>query len=178
MFRSTIVCLALGLAAVGCSKQQEPATPASTPAAPASVAPKAATEAVAKAVETNEGGGLTFSPDIIKLCPGVRSPKFGFDSAALRDQWTDALQTLSSCMKSGGLAGKSLVLTGHTDPRGEEDYNMALGGRRAGSVKDALAAFGIDGGRLSTTSRGEAEAKGTDEATWTQDRRVDIDLRR
>jgi peptidoglycan-associated lipoprotein len=79
-------------------------------------------------------------------------------------------------MKDGGLKDRNLLLVGHADPRGEEDYNLALGGRRANSVRDAMRKLGVASGRFQLTSRGALEAKGTDEATWAEDRRVDVKL--
>jgi outer membrane protein OmpA-like peptidoglycan-associated protein len=178
--RSEVVSLlAAGLLVVGCASQQKPsATVTDTPSDGASSVSKEQHEAVEKAAETTQGGGLTFSPDVLRLCPGVRSPNFGFDSAELRGEWQAALSTLATCMKTGGLKDSALLMTGYTDPRGTEDYNMALGSRRAESVRAAVVAFGVDGARVGTSSRGKAEAKGTDEASWAGDRRVDIGLRR
>lgn len=170
--------LALALCPLlGCSSQKKAVTPDEAPTSkPAMVTPKQ-TEAVKKAADENQGGGLRISEEIMKLCPGIRPPKFGYDSAAVSDGWTEAMQKIAQCMNDGGLKGKGLLLTGHTDPRGDDEYNMALGGRRASAVKTALGEFGVDGGRVDVTSRGEVDAKGTDEDTWAQDRRVDIGLR-
>lgn len=175
--------LALGLLLPACGHKKDAATPAdmanaATPAPPAMKEPSPVQrEAVAAAAETNQGGGLSFSPDVLRLCPGVHAPKFGFDSAELRTEWAEALSMLGDCMKNGGLKDKALLLTGHTDPRGSEDYNMALGSRRAEATKQAISEFGVEGSRLSTSSRGKAEARGIDDASWAQDRRVDISLR-
>jgi peptidoglycan-associated lipoprotein len=173
-----VVALALcPLATMGCSSQKKAATPDEVPSgAPAMATPKQ-TEAVKKAADENQGGGLRISDEIMKLCPGIRPPKFGYDSAAVSEGWTEAMQQIAKCMNDGGLKGKGLLLTGHTDPRGDDEYNMALGGRRASAVKTALGEFGVDAGRVDVTSRGEVDAKGTDEDTWSQDRRVDIGLR-
>lgn len=169
---------ALFLSVSGCATAKPAAPPPVAPPAAAVKASETQHEAVAKATIANEGGGLKFSDDILRACPGVRSPKFGFDSDVLRAGWADALSTLATCLKTGGLKDSSILLTGHTDPRGTEDYNMALGSRRAGSVSEAIVEFGIAPSRMSTTSRGESEAGGTDEASWLQDRRVDISLQR
>jgi peptidoglycan-associated lipoprotein len=67
-------------------------------------------------------------------------------------------------------------LVGHADPRGEPEYNMVLGGKRADNVKGFIIEKGLPEPQVSTTSRGEDEAKGTDEATWAADRRVDVVL--
>jgi peptidoglycan-associated lipoprotein len=69
-----------------------------------------------------------------------------------------------------------MKLVGHADPRGEDEYNMVLGGRRADNIRSAIVAAGLDGAKVNSTSRGEMDASGTDEASWAEDRRVDIML--
>jgi peptidoglycan-associated lipoprotein len=165
------------LAPIACSHSEEPPRPPATEDH-APIASTAQDRAVAQAVSESDRGGVRFSADIKKLCPGLQEPEFSFDSAVVAASWGNALSGLATCMNGGGLVGRRLVLTGHTDPRGDDDYNMALGGRRAESVKHAVASFGVDEGRMDTTSRGEADARGTDEASWQLDRRVDIDLAR
>src|SRR5690348_15486574 len=120
--RTGLVFLALIGTASGCARDKAPVTPDSAPdsGAHASASPTQQ-EAVGKAAEANQGGGLGFSADVLRLCPGVQVPRFGFDSAELRKSWADALGTLGACMKTGGLKGSSLVLTGHTDARGNDD---------------------------------------------------------
>jgi peptidoglycan-associated lipoprotein len=114
---------------------------------------------------------------ILKLCPAVTPPHFGFDSSKVKDDYRDAVSAIAECMKTGGLSGRSLLLVGHADRRGEDDYNLALGGRRAEAVRGAIESFGIDRGRLEISSKGEADAKGTDEKGYAEDRRVDIRLK-
>lgn len=65
-------------------------------------------------------------------------------------------------------------LVGHADPRGDDAYNLTLGGSRADSVKKFIVDEGLSSSKVSTSSRGEMDATGTNEATWTSDRRVDI----
>jgi peptidoglycan-associated lipoprotein len=67
-------------------------------------------------------------------------------------------------------------LVGNADPRGTEEYNMVLGGARADTVKSFLRRDGLPDSRMATTSRGELDAHGTDEASWAKDRRVDLTL--
>ena len=163
-----------------CSREKpHVASPVSLPTSPvAMLAPSTdQRDAVAKAAEGNLGGGLSISAEIMALCPGIKQPKFGYDSAELRGEWQEALRTLSDCMRAGKLSGRTVLLTGHTDPRGDEDYNLALGGRRAEAVKKAISAFGVESARVDVTSRGEVDAAGTDEDGWAKDRKVDIDLK-
>lgn len=163
---------------VACSNPKKPTTPNEVTGETLTMkATPKQVESVKKAAEENQGGGLNISAEIMKLCPGIKPPKFGYNSDAVSEGWQTAMQQIATCMKDGGLKGKGLLLTGHTDPRGDDEYNMALGGRRASSVKSALGEFGVEGNRGDVTSRGEVDAKGTDEETWSQDRRVDIGLR-
>ena len=67
-----------------------------------------------------------------------------------------------------------LRLEGHADERGSTEYNLALGSRRAESVREFLSGFGISVDRLTTTSFGEERpaVNRSDEAAWAQNRRV------
>lgn len=71
-----------------------------------------------------------------------------------------------------------LRITGATDERGSDRYNVALGERRAASVKRYLMDQGIDVARLDGVSTGESSpiATGSDEAAWAQNRRAEFDI--
>ena len=86
------------------------------------------------------------------------------------------LEQLATCMTTGPLKGKNVRLIGRADPRGTEQYNLALGSRRASSVNDYLQHLGVAPAQLSQTTRGALDATGTDEGGWANDRRVDLDL--
>ena len=117
------------------------------------------------------------SPDIAKAC-GISETDtyFAYNSSKLSSTSDTLLQKLATCFTTGPLAGKTMSLVGHTDPRGDEEYNLTLGGRRADSVKGALANKGLPAAQMQTTSRGEMEATGSDESSWSKDRRVEITL--
>ncbi len=162
----------------GCADNPEPETPtAPVDETPAPTLTPAQQGAVDNAEQETGATGLGFDEEILRLCPAVRPPKFGYDSARVKEEFRNTLVALADCMKDGGLKGRSLLMVGHADPRGEEDYNMALGGRRADSVRDAMHSLGVDKSRMDVTSRGELEATGVDEASWSKDRRVDIKLK-
>jgi peptidoglycan-associated lipoprotein len=74
------------------------------------------------------------------------------------------------------LKGRSVRLVGRADPRGTQEYNMALGERRSNAVGKYLAGLGVGSGQMSETSRGALDATGSDEAAWRKDRRVDLDV--
>jgi len=107
------------------------------------------------------------------LC-GLPDARFDFDSAKVSDAAMQTLDALAECMITGPAKNESVQLIGHADPRGEENYNLSLGQRRAGGVAKYLAKAGVPQTRASTTSRGELDAVGSDEDGWAADRRVDI----
>jgi peptidoglycan-associated lipoprotein len=71
---------------------------------------------------------------------------------------------------------KTVVIEGHCDERGSEEYNLALGDRRASAVKRYFMDSGISGGRIDTVSYGESQpaATGHDESSWRLNRRAEF----
>lgn len=121
-------------------------------------------------------GSLHIDDRIVRACGNLPEPHFEFDSAAIRDQPAEALRTVARCFTDGALKGKRVKLVGRADPRGTETYNLALGQDRAASVARFLEGAGLPQASISTMSRGEMDAHGTDEEGWARDRRVDIVL--
>lgn len=70
--------------------------------------------------------------------------------------------------------GVTAVIEGHADERGTREYNLALGARRAESVRSYLVSQGVDPGRLRTVSYGKERpvALCSDESCWSQNRRA------
>jgi peptidoglycan-associated lipoprotein len=96
---------------------------------------------------------------------------FDYDSSTLSDSARDQLSRNASCLRERGTRG--VQLTGMTDPRGTEEYNLALGERRAQSAQQYLKSLGADSS-MSVSSMGEEMASGSDEAGWARDRRVEF----
>jgi peptidoglycan-associated lipoprotein len=96
---------------------------------------------------------------------------FDFDSDNLDQAARDKLGAAASCIKERGI--KAVHLTGLTDPRGTEEYNLALGDRRAQSVTKYLGSLAVEA-TLTHSSLGEEMATGTDDGSWSRDRRVDV----
>jgi len=163
--------------ALGCGS--DPLPPAKT----AEVPPPAATPAPApiannpKPDDDASKGNINISDEIKKAC-GITDTEafFGYDSANIRPQDKAVLAKLATCFTTGPLKGREMRLVGHADNRGEDDYNMILGQKRADNVKGAIVAAGMTAAKTLTTSRGELDATGADEASWSKDRRVDIVL--
>jgi peptidoglycan-associated lipoprotein len=97
---------------------------------------------------------------------------FDFNESVLSSDAAAAIDKDGDCIRN--TPDKRVTLTGHTDPRGTEEYNLALADHRAQSVKDRLTRTGVAASRLKTVSRGELDATGTNDAGWSQDRRVDF----
>jgi len=98
---------------------------------------------------------------------------FDYDSAVLRD---DARVTLKKDGEMIRAASNTVVtLEGHCDERGSEEYNLALGERRAEAVRVYLVDLGIPTSRLRVVSFGEAKpaVMGHDESAWKWNRRVE-----
>jgi peptidoglycan-associated lipoprotein len=132
---------------------------------------------------TKMSHSLALSTDIVEMCglkrtASAAAPTFDYDKDQLTDDDHDVLQQLATCMLRGPLQGKAVELVGRADPRGTEEYNLALGSRRAGTVSQYLEALGVSNIYLSRTTRGALDATGTDEGGWAKDRRVDIVLKR
>jgi len=96
---------------------------------------------------------------------------FAFDSSELDSSARSAIQSAVDCYRDQN-PNVRLLLTGACDPRGTEEYNIALGERRAQSVRSYMKSLGMDPSKISITSVGEEMASGTDEASWALDRNV------
>ena len=105
-----------------------------------------------------------------------RTVYFAFDDHSLNAQAQANIDEVSNYMKSN--SGVRVKLEGHCDERGSTEYNLALGQRRAQSVKDYLVQLGIDENRLPAISYGEEKpaVEGSNEAAWSQNRRVEFVL--
>jgi peptidoglycan-associated lipoprotein len=96
---------------------------------------------------------------------------FAFDSAVVKADEKPKASDVANYLKSNN--GTAVQIEGHCDERGTEEYNRALGERRALSLREELIQSGIDGGRVFTISYGKDRPvdPGHDEAAWSQNRR-------
>jgi len=101
---------------------------------------------------------------------------FAFDSAVIRNSERANLQAVASALNSN--PGTKLLIEGNCDERGTEEYNRALGERRALAARQALANMGVDPSRVRTISYGKDKPvdPGHDESAWAQNRRDDFVL--
>jgi OmpA-OmpF porin, OOP family len=101
---------------------------------------------------------------------------FGFNKANLTEEAQRVVAEAAQAAKDTGSA--SIIVVGHTDTVGSAAYNQKLSERRAGSVREALVALGINGGMISASGRGKTEllVQTGDGVKEPQNRRATIDL--
>jgi len=114
--------------------------------------------------------GPVTSADDIPNCT-LESIYFGFDQYSIPDEAKAILEKDAECMSK---TTRGVMVIGHTDPRGTDEYNIGLSDDRAQSVITYLGRLGVDPARMRKVPKGEGEATGSDEAGWAQDRRVEI----
>jgi peptidoglycan-associated lipoprotein len=101
---------------------------------------------------------------------------FPFDSSVIRKSEKSNLQAVATGL--GADTNLKLLIEGNCDERGTEEYNRALGERRALAAREALAKLGVDPSRVRTISYGEDRPvdPGHDESAWQKNRRDDFVL--
>jgi len=101
---------------------------------------------------------------------------FKFDSAVVQDSEQSNIANVAQALT--GDANAKLLIEGHCDERGTEEYNRSLGERRALALREALAKSGIDPMRIRTISYGKDKPAdpGHDEAAWAKNRRGEFIL--
>jgi peptidoglycan-associated lipoprotein len=102
---------------------------------------------------------------------------FEFDSASLSAEAQEILRAKAAWLKAN--PGARVIIEGHCDERGTNEYNLALGDRRAFSAKSFLVDLGIADSRLTTISYGEEQPVdiGSSEDAWAKNRRAHFVIR-
>ena len=183
-FTGCLVVLSLGaLVAGGCAKKDvvkpEEQVPAVT--APAPEAPKPAQPAAPQAPATEQTPvqepAVTQEPAKTEaqapadLQTQLQKIYFNFDSSDLSEESRGVLSKNAEYLSKQPNA--KIRIEGNCDERGSDEYNMALGERRAKAAKDYLVNLGVASDRIATISYGEEKPAdpGHDEAAWAKNRR-------
>ncbi|MGA7986177.1 MAG: peptidoglycan-associated lipoprotein Pal [Burkholderiales bacterium] len=103
-----------------------------------------------------------------------RSVYFDFDKSNIKSEFNPLVEAHAGYMT--GHASATIRIEGNCDDRGSREYNLALGQRRADSLRKAMVLLGVSDTRIETISWGEEKprAMGHNEAAWSQNRRDDI----
>ena len=177
---SLMIILSSALTFAGCSSTTTPDKPepsAATAATPAETKKKVdagkTTESTTKAppsssLDALQRGESTATPASSPL----KDVYFDFDRYDLRADSREILKANSAWLKAN--ASAQVQIEGHCDERGTTEYNVALGSRRAESVKDYLVTLGTSADRLSTISYGEEVpvCREQTEECWQKNRRA------
>lgn len=97
---------------------------------------------------------------------------FAYDSYSLTSEARASLKSNADWLKAN--PNGRVQIEGHCDERGTNEYNMALGDRRANAVRGYLTKMGVEKSRIDTISYGEERPSdvGHDEAAWSRNRRA------
>lgn len=175
--------VALALLVAACGKKEEPAitpTPVQTDrpmvnqdsidAAEAERARLAAEQAARDAAAAAEAARAELVNEL------AATVHFDYDQYAIRQVDEALLARKAAIMRAN--PNLRIRVVGHADERGSDEYNLALGMRRAASAKDYLARLGVEAGRIETASLGEEVPvdPASNESAWAANRRAEFDV--
>ncbi|MGJ3243485.1 MAG: OmpA family protein [Opitutales bacterium] len=170
-----------GLFLAGCPNQPAPnpgdtvlgdeaSTGASSTWAPGGAADFSAARAVGLEGRGDFASDLTAGEQLEGILPDIY---FDYDQSFIRPDQRPALAEAAAYLNDNSQA--NLLIEGHCDYKGTTEYNLALGDRRANSVKNYLVQLGIDADRLETLSKGDLEAvPDATDAQRAKDRRAEL----
>src|SRR5712691_10473092 len=119
--------------------------------------------------------GIGRTTDAVKTILGTMI-HFDYDKAIIRGGDGAVLDQKVAILQAN--PALRIRISGHCDERGSDEYNLALGNRRATAAKQYVVSHGIDGSRIETVSYGEERpmASGHDEDAWAQNRRDEFEI--
>jgi len=177
--RIGFLAVAVTLVAAGCSStslEQKPSSTApETSPAPAAPAPTPATGTGAAPVESATGSSAPLDAlNDPKSLLSRRSVYFEFDRSSINEADIPIVEAHGRYLVDH--QGRALRIEGNCDERGGREYNLALGQRRADSVRERLKVLGVSTNRVETISLGKEKPRnpGHDDAAWAENRRADI----
>ncbi len=102
---------------------------------------------------------------------------FDYDSSVVRPEFQPIIETSAKLMQADN--ARKLTIEGHTDERGGREYNLALGQKRADSVRRALALLGVADSQMEAVSFGKEKpaVTGGSEDAMTKNRRAEVNIR-
>jgi peptidoglycan-associated lipoprotein len=169
MKKIVLTCLLAALIA-GCSstptKEQEPAA-----------VEDRAGKAAGAGTETKPLGGQGLAGDPLKDPANILSKRsifYDYDSFLVKEEYKPLVQAHANYLRTNRSA--AVILQGNTDERGSREYNLALGQKRAESVRKMMELLGVTQVQIEAVSFGEEKPRCTEsnETCWAENRRVDI----
>lgn len=185
--------IAVALLSASCAKKAVAAHPANTTPAAAQAAPAQARTQPAPVRSTpapaKQQASVTQPPRSTAMPAAVRKSLndslarledalFDYDKATIRTDATSALKDDSGVIRDilASYPAQKLVIEGHADERGSDEYNMALGDRRARAAEEFLVTMGVSANQLTVISYGKDRPVCTDrtEDCWQKNRRAHL----
>jgi peptidoglycan-associated lipoprotein len=172
---SLLVLLSTIAIAVGCGGKKPPEEPAPQPAptpapTPPAPAPDNSAELERQRMAEAEARRKALAADLAAMI------NFDYDQATIRSPDETTLDRKAAILQAN--PNLKMRISGHADERGSDEYNLALGNRRAAAAKRYLENKGVDGGRLEVVSYGEERPlnPGHDETAYAQNRRDEFEV--
>ncbi len=182
----------LGLTAVGCKTKKNPQTPLSGsgtgPGFTTGGLPPGGTfgpgsglngDGISDPLAPGGGEAAPFDPDQMnqdRAALAAYTIYFGYDSSAISPSEQSKLDAVAAALRNDPAA--RLLVEGHCDERGTEEYNRSLGERRALAAREALASMGVEPARVATRTYGEDRPADMShgESAWARNRRDEFVL--
>jgi peptidoglycan-associated lipoprotein len=151
---------------VGCAKKPPPAPPEPEPPRVSAPAPKTESRVDEEALRRQRIQA--------RIADTFRPIYFAYDQSTLSTEGKSICEGIGALMKE--VPEITARIEGHADERGTNEYNLALGERRAQTVQQYLTSYGVGGSRLSVISYGEEKPamEGQDESSWSKNRRAEF----
>jgi len=166
-----IALLACVIGVAACGKKTPPVTPQPPPAAaPAPTTPPNPPPPAPPPATPPPSTPPPRETTLEDITKSLQPVYFDYDSVVIRDDGRAAIQKNAEFLKSN--ATVKVLIEGHADSRGTNEYNLALAERRADAVRDYLVGLGIANDRVTIVSKGEEQpfCKEETEACWAKNR--------
>lgn len=179
MKRFLVLAVVLGLIGIGCAQRK-----VTTAGDTASTTPTAEQKAAAEREAAAKGAEKVTEQKMAKVeakdLPGAKADEvagmfpdihFDFDKYDIKDNDKPTLKQVADYLIKNG--ADKLLIEGHCDDRGTNEYNLGLGDRRAKATRDYLISLGVPSARMNMISYGEERplCKEQNEACWSKNRR-------
>jgi peptidoglycan-associated lipoprotein len=181
---SGVILIAAAVAACGGPKPQPQTTPTPAPAQPAGPNTDSIDAARRDSIARAQRIADSLRAEQDRLAAAVAAARntitamiyFDFDKSDLTDQDKASLDQKIPILNAN--AGLRIRVAGNCDERGSDEYNLALGQRRASAAKRYLTDHGVDGSRVDVISYGKERpvAQGHDEGAWAQNRNDQFEI--
>ncbi len=168
--------LAMAVTLAACGGKSQPDQPTPQPAPPPAPAPAPAPPPAPTRPTEDPAAAAARMTAALTAELTQSMVHFDYDKAEIRAEDRALLDRVAAILGVNG--GVQLRVSGHADDRGSDEYNLALGNRRAAAVKTYLANKGIGSDRLAVVSYGEEKPlqTGDNEDAWAANRRAEFEI--